>query len=269
MLEHHGGDSLSLGTRVTLVITDDNENSDTSIFNAGEKLNDFNSDNKWGIGEPVMYKNPSNPTTWLEGVKVEASVYDSETNSLIFIGTIKQRERPPSVITRAATFIPEDSSWEIHMNYDFGYPARTGNVWFEWKKDGGSWVKGGELENKDDQFKDHSCTLPPLDHDPDSPIEYKFQAFLNYTNDQDQNVVEEGVVERSFYTFPDLVGYWNLNDSSGDVAFDTSPVLLTKNDGKIFGELEPSWVFGHSGNALSFDGINDYVAVPDADRTNI
>ena len=50
MLEHHGGDSLSLGTRVTLVITDDNENSDTSIFNAGEKLNDFNSDNKWGIG---------------------------------------------------------------------------------------------------------------------------------------------------------------------------------------------------------------------------
>jgi hypothetical protein len=58
---------------------------------------------------------------------------------------------------------------------------------------------------------------------------------------------------------PSLVAYWSLNEGSGSIAYDNSN---NSNNGTISGA---TWSPGISGNALSFDGLNDYVSIPDSD----
>jgi hypothetical protein len=70
-----------------------------------------------------------------------------------------------------------------------------------------------------------------------------------------------------------LVGYWSFDEGSGTVAYDESG---NNNHGTIYGatwvpRLYPWWTYG--GNALNFDGVNDYVDVTnessfDFERTN-
>lgn len=55
----------------------------------------------------------------------------------------------------------------------------------------------------------------------------------------------------------DLIAYWNFNESQGSSVYDSSGL---GNTGSIMGATR---VNGISGNALDFDGINDYVVVAD------
>jgi hypothetical protein len=52
----------------------------------------------------------------------------------------------------------------------------------------------------------------------------------------------------------DLIGHWRFDEGSGTVAYDSSG---NGHDGTIYGS--PSWVSGVGGNALEFDGTDDYV----------
>lgn len=55
-----------------------------------------------------------------------------------------------------------------------------------------------------------------------------------------------------------LIGYWKLNEGAGDIAYDSSG---NNNNGLISGTLD--WVQGQNGNALYFDGYDNYVSIPD------
>jgi hypothetical protein len=55
-----------------------------------------------------------------------------------------------------------------------------------------------------------------------------------------------------------LVGYWNFDEGTGTIAHDSSG---NNNDGTIYGA---TWTSGKYGNALQFDGIDDYVEVFDS-----
>jgi len=55
------------------------------------------------------------------------------------------------------------------------------------------------------------------------------------------------------------VGMWLFDEGSGDTATDSSS---SGNDGEIIGA---TWVQGKFGQALSFDGEDDWVSVPDSD----
>lgn len=58
-----------------------------------------------------------------------------------------------------------------------------------------------------------------------------------------------------------LVGWWKLDEGSGTLAADSSG---NGNDGTLLPfSSEPTWIAGRVGaGALSFDGINDYVSIP-------
>ena len=56
-----------------------------------------------------------------------------------------------------------------------------------------------------------------------------------------------------------IMGMWLFDDGKGDVAKDSSQ---NGNDGTLM--KGPKWVDGKFGKALSFDGVDDYVEVPDS-----
>jgi hypothetical protein len=60
----------------------------------------------------------------------------------------------------------------------------------------------------------------------------------------------------------DLVAHWPLDDGSGATAADS----VGGHDGELHGA--PSWIQGQIDGALSFDGIDDYIVVADADALN-
>jgi hypothetical protein len=56
-----------------------------------------------------------------------------------------------------------------------------------------------------------------------------------------------------------MVSYWTFNESSGNTASD----FIRNNDGTLNNMDDSDWVDGRSGNALEFDGVDDYVEVAD------
>ena len=60
-----------------------------------------------------------------------------------------------------------------------------------------------------------------------------------------------------------LVAYWTFDEGSGDVLKDQSG---TGNDGKINGK--PKWVEGKIVKTIEFDGVDDFVLVPNNDSYN-
>lgn len=55
-----------------------------------------------------------------------------------------------------------------------------------------------------------------------------------------------------------LVGYWAFDETTGTLASDSSG---NGADGELFNMTNDDWVTGFSGNALDFDGSDDYVAI--------
>jgi hypothetical protein len=58
----------------------------------------------------------------------------------------------------------------------------------------------------------------------------------------------------------DMVLYWPFDEMTGTTTDD----VMGTNDGTLNGA---TWAAGHTGGALSFDGVDDYVAIPDAAST--
>jgi hypothetical protein len=64
---------------------------------------------------------------------------------------------------------------------------------------------------------------------------------------------------------PSLVGLWHFDKGEEDTAYDSS---VYGNDGTLYNFESPyGWVLGNFGNALNFDGVNDYVDIPDLSIT--
>ena len=64
--------------------------------------------------------------------------------------------------------------------------------------------------------------------------------------------------------FNGLIGYWKLDEGIGSIAGDSSG---NNNNGTL--QNSPVWVDGKYGKALSFDGTDDYVEVPQSSSLDI
>ena len=84
LLEHHGGDSLSLKTRIIFAI---NDTTDYEIITGEDDyLIISDGDNYWEIGEILSYT----PSDDIAGKKVSATVVDVQTNSIVMYGILQE-----------------------------------------------------------------------------------------------------------------------------------------------------------------------------------
>ena len=74
------------------------------------------------------------------------------------------------------------------------------------------------------------------------------------------SVPEEPEEPGTTYEIPTsgLISWWKFDESSGTVASDSAGT----NDGTLNNMEDGDWVVGKSGNALDFDGVNEYVSIP-------
>jgi hypothetical protein len=84
LLEHHGGESLSLKTRIIFVINDTTEYGITT--GEDDYLIISDNDSYWEIGEIVSYT----PSEDIAGKKVSATVVDVKTNSVVMYGILQE-----------------------------------------------------------------------------------------------------------------------------------------------------------------------------------
>lgn len=83
LIEHHGGESLSLDTKIIFSIDGEPE-----VVQKASDILDINTsdgDNLWSIGEKVSYT----PAFSLAGLQVGVTVIDVESNSIIMKGTLR------------------------------------------------------------------------------------------------------------------------------------------------------------------------------------
>ena len=72
------------------------------------------------------------------------------------------------------------------------------------------------------------------------------------------------VIVQNDETIGNLVGYWKFDEGSGTIAADSSG---NGNTGTLINN--PTWVDGKSGKALSFNGVNNYVKIPDSNSLDM
>jgi len=88
------------------------------------------------------------------------------------------------------------------------------------------------------------------------------KIFMYYGN---ENASDMSDVNATFIRVIDgVVGAWHFDEGSGNIAHDTSG---EGNDGTIYGGA--NWTDGKFGEALEFDGVDDYVKVPGSASLNI
>jgi len=98
-------------------------------------------------------------------------------------------------------------------------------------------------------------------------IEYILDSDFNYV--PVRAVIKDGNMRMSSgMSALGLVGYWRFDEGGGAVANDSSGY---GNDGTVYvyNQSMANWTTGKFGNALQFDGIDDYVSVPSSASLNL
>jgi hypothetical protein len=241
ILEHRGGEDVSLESQVVLLIGGKSYN-----FTVADLL-DFESkkDGAWNIGEKLVFS-----AVDITDLQVEVTITDYESNSVIMGGILQEGEmiEIPYVITMDATDIKSREAM-LWMRYNFR--NNTGVVRFVYKIEGGSWTNTSWVSLSG------NGTYGELITDLTPKIFYFFKAQLKY----DATELEGN--EKAFSTWSVKVGVWHFDEGTGDIAFDSSG---RENHGKIYGA---QWSTGVNGSALYLDGIDDYIDVPDSKSLDI
>ncbi|RLI15614.1 hypothetical protein DRO49_05360 [Candidatus Bathyarchaeota archaeon] len=98
-------------------------------------------------------------------------------------------------------------------------------------------------------------------------VEGGTKIFMYYGN---ENASDASNANTTFIRVIDgVVGAWHFDEGNGTTAHDTSGegnngTLYDGNTTNDDGNTPPQWIDGKFGEALSFDGVDDYVEVPDS-----
>ena len=251
ILEHRSGEPLPLDTKILL-----NIGGELTEVIIEDLLEDLNGDGFWNIGERIIFSHQN-----LNGLQTEATVVDKESNSIIMMGTLQKGIvlDKPYVINRRYYDLRSDRV-TIEMRYDF--INKIGNVSFQVKKYFQDWSQAITIPYPPidaSGFKDDfNWTITGL-----TPrTKYDFRGVMKY-----DEIAVYGVPPKSFTTSGITVGRWHFDEGFGRTVFDET---THHNDGTLYpNDQGPLWVNGINNSGLSFDGIDDYVEVPDSNSLDV
>ena len=117
VLEHRGGDSLDQNATVSFIVGGIRISDTVGFF-----LNDTNGNNRWDIGEQLVYNYTVSGN--ITGLQVEATVVDRDSNSIMMMGVLQEgivRGGSPPVFgtpspTNGSTGSLLSFSWSISIN---------------------------------------------------------------------------------------------------------------------------------------------------------
>ena len=112
-----------------------------------------------------------------------------------------------------------------------------------------------------------------------SPDEVKtilIYDFVDFSRSREVKVVSGTLAQTKIISKQDstLVGYWKFDEGSGTTAADSSGngndgTLLDGNLSNADGNTPPRWTNGTFGGAVKFDGLDDYVVIPNSSVFNL
>ena len=250
-LEHTGGTQLPLGTEILVKVGNENH----KRYKVEELLEN---QSEWDFGTTLELKNLDNIT---DDVKVQVYVIDSKNNEILMTGILQEgktfEKDEPYVLTLKSVSEITYKSCKIGMKYNF--KDFEGYVRFFYTTDPSlpehSWKKTS-ISPKLDGTGEYYNNLDNLDPD----TKYYFRAVLSHNSTETKGDIE------SFKTLGWSVGRWHFNEATGTNVEDTSGY---ENDGTIINNAE-HFSNGLNGTyCLKFDGIDDYVHVPDDESLDV
>jgi hypothetical protein len=159
------------------------------------------------------------------------------------ITTDKLNEQILKYLKPEITSQPQAQTVYADTNASISVTAEGKYLTYQWKKDG---VDLAGETNATLNITDANATL----HDGN----YSVVVSNDFGSVNSGEILVD--VNQSFLN--GLVGWWKFDEGSGTVAHDSSG---NENDSHLING--PTWVDGKIGGALSFDGLNDYVSIPD------
>ena len=249
ILEHRGGYSLPLDTKI--IITTGGM---PVKFKANLWINDTNGNGKWDIGERIEYKN----SAYTEELRVEATVIDVETNSIIMQGILHDGIviTKPTVIT-----LPVDPNTDIgegwvRLSMYYNFLNYTGEVRFMYGPDNSSWVSS---DWEDPLYK--YGIFSQIFYDIGNDTSYVYAAQLKYIVSGEEKIIWGDNL--TFIPLDWVRGLWLFDENFGP-AIDAS---IHENNGILMnGTLRTT---GIEGRALQFDGNDDYVTCGNNNSLNL
>jgi hypothetical protein len=167
---------------------------------------------------------------------VQAEVADGSVTTAKLNATILKYLKPEITVHPQAQIVYADS------NALFSVSAEGKYLTYQWKKDGADLT--GEI-NANLNITDANATQ----HDGNYSVVV--------SNDFGSVESSEVEVRISDALLNGLVAWWKFDETNGTVAYDSSG---NGNDGNL--TSGPAWTTGKIGGALSFDGVDDRVSVP-------
>jgi flagellin-like protein len=219
----------------------------------GPYLQDKNGNGLWDVGEKLRITSTTIGID-ITGLQVEAAIIDRNTDSLIMSGTLQEGEifEFPYVITLDATDVESDRA-KLWMQYNFR-ANYTGDLRFAYRESTGDWNYTSWFVGQSGEGS-YGLTVTGLT----AETTYNFKAELQYDNETEEDLVKK------FKTLGVLVGMWHFDTGSGTIAIDSSG---RDNHGTLYNG--PQWTAGvNSTTALTYDGIDDYVMIPDESSLDI
>ncbi|DAC73089.1 MAG TPA: hypothetical protein DSN98_01985 [Thermoplasmata archaeon] len=179
VLEHRGGESISASSKVSVVV-----NGSEYSLKVSEYLVDTNRNNRWDVGEQLIYY----PSVDIKGLRVEATVVDVNTNSIVMMEIIQQG---------GDTQIPLETTVNPISPYDQPSPSlsltasgdfRLNNVtlFYRWSNDNSSW--NGGLHVIYDSVDSNSSNM---DGSTDKGVETNFANAQGITKDGNSMTIQE------------------------------------------------------------------------------
>ena len=139
---------------------------------------------------------------------------------------------------------PQTQTVYVNTNASFFVSAEGKYITYQWKKDGINLIAE---TNATLTLTDANATL----HDGNYSVVVS-NDFGSVESGLTEVLVNDGILNG-------LVGWWKFDETNGTVAYDSSG---NGNDGYLTNG--PTWTEGKIGGSLSFDGVDDRVALPNS-----